>query len=1140
MLSLICPAGMQPAFAADNLSAMSGPPRQLVRAIQMSDGNVMAIGGNDGMVHLNSTVIYNPVANAWTSGAPLLHARFSHAATLLQDGRILVAGGNNFDTGVMTSVEIYNPTTNSWSAAASLSTPRASASASTLPDGRVLVAGGGNDDGDLSSTEIYNPTTNTWTAGPNMPASRKEHSAAILGDGRILVTGGMVGGSMSASAIVYDAVLNNWSAAADLPTKRYVHASASLIDGRVAVSGGFDPTYMPLTSTAIYDPETNEWVAGVNMNVGRLAHDSVLMSDGKVFVVGGAGNSGPMGSSESHQQQPRTGMPKASRTPGEVASGTEVELSASTVGAILYYTTDGTTPTLSSPVYIGPITVDHTMTIRAIAHRNDWGSSRAMSAHYTVTAPPAATPSANPAGGAVASGTTVSLTTATDGATIHYTTDGSAPTASSPVYSAPIAVASPQTIKAIAAKNGMTDSAIMTEAYTLMAQATMPTANPAGGAVASGTTVSLTTATDGATIHYTTDGSAPTGSSPVYSAPIAVTSPQTIKAIAVKGGMTDSAIMTEAYTLMAQATMPTANPGFTGSGMAIALTTATDGATIHYTTDGSAPTASSPVYTAPIPIAVSQTIKAIAVKSGMTDSAEMMFVVMVHAAKPAANPAGGAVASGTTVALTTATDGATIHYTTDGSAPTASSPVYSAPIAVTSAQTINAIAVKSGLENSASMSESYTIAAPPVQLPTAPTENTKAVSVLVNGKVENAGTVTTGQAAGRMTASVAVDAQKLEQRLAETGNGALITIPVNVAAQVATGELNGQMVKNMESKQAVVEVRTNQAAYTLPARQINIDAISQQVGSDVELQDIKVRIEISEPVEETVQLVRQAASSGNFTLVVPAVEFSVRASYGDLTVEVDRFNSFVERTIAIPDGVDPSRITTGVVVEPNGTTRHVPTKVIQAEGKYFAKINSLTNSTYSVVWHPLEFADAVEHWAQEAVNDMGSRMVVGGFEDGTFKPDEKMTRAEFASIVVRGLGLKLEKGKVSFSDVQSSEWYADAVATAADYGLINGYADGAFRPQDNITREQAMTILAKAMAISGLKERLIASGAGETANAFVDADSIAEWAKAGVSETVEAGIVSGRVGNVLDPKADVSRAEVSVMVRNLLQKSGLI
>ncbi|KWX87817.1 hypothetical protein AMQ83_10775, partial [Paenibacillus riograndensis] len=128
-------------------------------------------------------------------------------------------------------------------------------------------------------------------------------------------------------------------------------------------------------------------------------------------------------------------------------------------------------------------------------------------------------PTANPAGGAVASGTTVALSSATGGAAIHYTLDGSVPTSSSPEYSGPILVTSAVTIKAIAVKAGMTDSAVMSEAYTIMAQVEATTANPAAGAVAPGTTVALSSATSGAAIHYTLDGTVTARSSPAYRVP---------------------------------------------------------------------------------------------------------------------------------------------------------------------------------------------------------------------------------------------------------------------------------------------------------------------------------------------------------------------------------------------------------------------------------------------------------------------------------------------------------------------------------------------------------------------------------------------------------------------------------------------
>ncbi|WP_336788867.1 S-layer homology domain-containing protein [Paenibacillus sp. MMO-177] len=414
------------------------------------------------------------------------------------------------------------------------------------------------------------------------------------------------------------------------------------------------------------------------------------------------------------------------------------------------------------------------------------------------------------------------------------------------------------------------------------------------------------------------------------------------------------------------------------------------------------------------------------------------------------------------------------------------------------------------------------------------------VDVLVNGKVENMGKAKMSETGGVKTLTVAVDPAKLQAKLDAEGSHAVVTIPVKTAADLVIGELNGQIVKNMENASATLVLQTDKAAYTLPAQQINIDAMSGKLGKSVALEDIKIQVEIAVPAADKVKLVENAAEKGTFTLVAPPVEFTVRGTYGDQTVQVTQFNAYVERTIAIPDGVDPSKITTGVVVDPDGTVRHVPTKVVVINGKHYAKINSLTNSTYSVVWHPLEFADMTKHWAKDAVNDMGSRMVIEGTGNGLFSPDRTITRAEFVAIVIRGLGLKLESGEGAFPDVKASDWYFGAVNTAVKYGLINGFADGAFRPDERITREQVMTILAKAMKVTGLKDKLPAQSTDAALRSFADAAEASGWAKTGIADCVQAGIVSGRGEAKLAPNAYVSRAEVAMMVRNLLQKSDLI
>lgn len=422
-----------------------------------------------------------------------------------------------------------------------------------------------------------------------------------------------------------------------------------------------------------------------------------------------------------------------------------------------------------------------------------------------------------------------------------------------------------------------------------------------------------------------------------------------------------------------------------------------------------------------------------------------------------------------------------------------------------------------------------------------PTVPAASVQILVNGKSAAAGTESVSKANNRTTTTVKVDAGKLQDKLETEGDGMLVSIPVPGISDVVVGELNGRIVKNMGQKQAVLEVSTDRAVYTLPAKLLDMDAIAAQFGPSVALEDIAVQIELAEPEADEASMANTAAANGSFTLIVPPIKFTIRAVYEGTTVEVTTFNHYVERKIAIPDDVDPASVTTVVVLEPDGTPRQVPTRIEQVDGKFYAVVSSMTNSLYAVVGHPQAFDDVRGHWAEEFVNDMGSRMIINGVGPGRFDPDRDITRAEFAAVVVRGLGLRPEAGEATpFADILANDWHSGAIRTAVSYGLVNGFADGTFRPNEKVTREQAMTILAKAMTVTNLKTRLPVQAEAATLGAFADAGQISAWARGGVADSVLSGVVSGRSGLKLAPKQFMTRAEAAATIRRLLQSSGLL
>jgi hypothetical protein len=238
----------------------------------------------------------------------------------------------------------------------------------------------------------------------------------------------------------------------------------------------------------------------------------------------------------------------------------------------------------------------------------------------------AAAPVISPASESFMSSVTVTMTDSTAGASIHYTTNGSTPTAASTSYSGPITVTTGETIHAVAIANGFLDSNISTATYTKTTQTAMPTFSPAPGTYSTAQQVTITTTTSGATIYYTTNGTTPTTTSTKYTGPVAISTTETLKAIATAPNLTTSSVASGLYTIQTRTTTvatPTLSPApgiYTGAHY-VSMSTATPGATIYYTMNGTTPITLSPKYVGAIIVHVSSTLKAIATAPNMTNSA---------------------------------------------------------------------------------------------------------------------------------------------------------------------------------------------------------------------------------------------------------------------------------------------------------------------------------------------------------------------------------------------------------------------------------------------------------------------------------------------------------------------------------------
>jgi hypothetical protein len=262
-------------------------------ATPLADGRVLVAAGLDvprpgAVSDLATAEICDPASGTFVPTGPMAAARDGTTATLLPDGRVLVAGGFDREAGYLATAEIYDPATGTFGPTGPLATARWRHTAALLPDGRVLVAGGfareAGGPAYLATAEIYDPATATFVATGSMATARAGATATVLTDGRVLVAGGTDGSENgTATAELYDPTTGTFVATGQMATPREGHTATLLADGRVLLVGGLGP----LATAEIYDPATGTFSGTGPMTTARNGNTATLLPDGRVLVVGG-------------------------------------------------------------------------------------------------------------------------------------------------------------------------------------------------------------------------------------------------------------------------------------------------------------------------------------------------------------------------------------------------------------------------------------------------------------------------------------------------------------------------------------------------------------------------------------------------------------------------------------------------------------------------------------------------------------------------------------------------------------------------------------------------------------------------------------------------------------------------------------
>ena len=260
--------------------------------VLLAGGFINSIWDYGGSTSFNEVTLYDSATGVFSGTGNLTANRADHTATLLANGKVLIAGGADEDpTGTgLASAELYDPSTGTFTQTGSMAVGCILHTATLLQNGKVLIVGGAltSTSDPVATAEVYDPATGIFTMTHAMATAREQHTATLLADGRVLIVGGTTStgtGDLhpTATVEVYDPSTGSFSVTGSMAEARTLHTATLLPSGKVLVAGGGDEN----STAEVYDPATGSFSITGGMEIGRSGHTATLLPDGSVLVAGG-------------------------------------------------------------------------------------------------------------------------------------------------------------------------------------------------------------------------------------------------------------------------------------------------------------------------------------------------------------------------------------------------------------------------------------------------------------------------------------------------------------------------------------------------------------------------------------------------------------------------------------------------------------------------------------------------------------------------------------------------------------------------------------------------------------------------------------------------------------------------------------
>ena len=358
-------------------------------------------------------------------------------------------------------------------------------------------------------------------------------------------------------------------------------------------------------------------------------------------------------------------------------------------------------------------------------------------------------------------------------------------------------------------------------------------------------------------------------------------------------------------------------------------------------------------------------------------------------------------------------------------------------------------------------------------------------------------------------------------------------------SEATSAALTLSQLNSIENAGKSLEMVLKHVAFTLPTGALGL--ADMQVVNNVEFSAEALA------KTEAEKLISTAENAAVIKLAGQVFELNITAIRDDgKNIVLDTFNKPVEVTLAVPADARAAALAGELNIHRyNPATNRwdfvggkydANTNTITFETKRFGKFAMLITDEIMQI-ATVVFADIAGHWAKQDIQFMAENGYVKGVSENQFAPNANVTRAQFAALMGRVLGLDEDQSATTkFSDLSNHHWAYGAVQSAVQAGLVGGYQDGTFRPNQNITRQEMAAMISRALAYKGVKTTVTADEASTALQQFHDRNQVAAWAKEAVVIGVKNELIIGRSANEYAPLANATRAESVVILKRLLEK----